>query len=92
MFIVGFVVAQLLVWVMMTFIVFVAIPISFTEQRRLLLVVVQILIAAVYLWSWAVRGIQLVSIDTILRDAGPLERDIIQKRIGQEEREEGLLE
>lgn len=84
MFAVGFAVAQLLVWVMMSFIVFVAVQIIDLQQRRLMLTVVQILIAAVYLWSWAVRGVQLVNIDTILRDAGPLERDIISKRIEQE--------
>ena len=84
MFVVGFAVAQLLVWVMMTFIVFVAVQIVDPAQRRLILVVVQILIAAVYLWSWAVRGMQLVNIDVILRDAGPLERDIIKQRIAQE--------
>lgn len=84
LFIVGFLVSQALVWVMMTLIVFVAVQIADPAQRRLILVVVQILIGAVYLWSWAVRGIQLVNIDVILRDAGPLERDIIKQRIAQE--------
>jgi type VI protein secretion system component VasK len=84
LFIVGFLVAETLVWVMMSFIVFVAIQIAASEQRRLIMVVVQILIGAVYLWSWAVRGIQLVNIDVILRDAGPLERAIIRERIAQE--------
>jgi type VI protein secretion system component VasK len=84
LFIVGFLVAEALVWAMMTLIVFVAVPIPDPAQRRLILTVVQILIGAVYLWSWAVRGIQLVNIDVILRDAGPLERDIIKQRIAQE--------
>ena len=82
--VVGFAVAQLLVWTLMSFVVFVAIQIPDPEQRRLLLTVVQILIGLVYLWSWAVRGTQIVSIDTILRDAGPLEREIIAGRIAQE--------
>lgn len=80
----GFLVAELLVFVLMSFVVFVAIQIPEPEQRRLLLTVVQILIAAMYLWSWAVRGMQLVNVDTILRDAGPLEREIIKGRIAQE--------
>ena len=84
LFIVGFAVAQALVWSMMSFIVFVAIQIDTPEKRRLLLTVVQILIGAVYLWSWSVRGIQINSIDAILRDAGPTERAVIQARIAQE--------
>lgn len=84
MFVVGFAVSQFLVWVMMSFIVFVAVQITMADQRKLLMTVVQILVAAVYLWSWAVRGIQLVSIDTILKDAGPLERAVIKQRIEQE--------
>jgi hypothetical protein len=84
MFLIGFAVAEALVWVMMSFIVFVAIPIEAVDHRRLLLTVVQILIGAVYLWSWAVRGIQLVNIDTILQDAGDIERKLIAARIAQE--------
>jgi hypothetical protein len=88
MFAVGFAVAELLVWVLMSFVVFVAFSaggFSLTQElRRLLMIVVQVLIAGVYLWSWAVRGIQLVSVDTILRDSGPLERKVIAARIEQE--------
>lgn len=80
----GFFFAQLLVWVMMSFVVFVALELDYGSRRTLLLVVVQFLVGAVYLWSWAVRGMQTSSIDVLLRDAGPIERELIQARIKQE--------
>jgi hypothetical protein len=80
----GFLVAQLLVWLMMSLVVFVALELEANAKRTLLLVVVQFLVGAVYLWSWAIKGMQLSSIDVILRDAGPIERELIKARISQE--------
>lgn len=83
-FVVGAVIVGMLTWVMMAFVVFVLITFEDT-QRRLIMTVVQFLVYGSYLFAWSSRGAQMAStVDVVLRDAGPIERDLIVARLAQE--------
>jgi len=88
MFLVATAIAEGLTWVVMTFIVFVALSaggaVMSEEMRRLLMVSVQILVGFVGLATWGIRGIQIHNIDTILMSAGAMEKQLISARIQQE--------
>ena len=81
----GFFALEILVWTMLAFVVFVALQIEPASARRLLVVVVEFLVGVGYILAWSVRGMQSASLDVLLRDAGPLEREVIKARIEEEQ-------
>ena len=80
----GFLAVELLVWIVLVFVLFVALEMPAGSSRSLLIVIVEVLVGLSSMFAYAVRGMQNSSIDVLLRDAGPLERDIIAARIRQE--------
>lgn len=87
LFAVGCLVAQGLVWIMINFIAFTALKaggydLSF-DMRRLLMVIVQILIALVCLWMWIARGFQL-SQNVNVRNISPLQKRLVALQLSEE--------
>jgi hypothetical protein len=91
MFAVGFVVAQGLVWLMISFIAFTALKaggydLSF-EMKRMVMIIIEILIGMVSLWMWIVRGFQLPgNID--IRNASPLQKRMVAVQLNEDADEE----
>lgn len=80
----GFALVELLVFVMLAFVVFVALDIQPESARRLLITIVEFLVGGAFLLAYSIRGMQNATLDTLLQDAGPLEREVIRARIVQE--------
>lgn len=80
----GFFIGMLLVYVMVFFVVFIAIPLEYA-QRQIVFTVVAFLTGFMYLFAWAVRGIQNSTIDVIVRDMGPLQKKMLVAQIQEDE-------
>jgi hypothetical protein len=81
---VGFALVEMVVWVMMVFVIFVAVQIAEQSSRLMIIVVTEFLVGISYCGGWLARGMRASNIDVMVRDAGPIERDIIKARIAQE--------
>jgi len=85
----GLAVAEVLVWILMSFVVFVALHASGVdlspELRRMFLIVVQIAVLLTACCMWLARGIQLSSdVNAVIAGASPLQKQLLGMQLTEE--------
>jgi hypothetical protein len=85
----GLLVAEVLVWVLMSFVVFVALSSSGValspELQRMFLIVVQIAVLLSACCMWLARGIQLSSdVNAVIAGASPLQKQFLGMQLTEE--------
>ena len=95
-FIVGLAVAEVLVWVLLAFVVFVALSAAGiavpVEMRRMILIINQITVLATAFCMWIARGIQLsADVNTIIGTASPLQKQLLGTQLTEEAQAESAL-